>query len=147
MSVTTDNSFVHCIVQTISLPWNPSQPTSKKIHIWVTLEDVWNSLWGLLQFMCLRNSKIIMVSIFSCLESSWQLVHATDLTHNKLPVTFILVLKIAVCIEQGISIDPTTWNISYKPNRKITLVEPPFNVPRFEMFADVIFNAPNQYSQ
>jgi hypothetical protein len=63
------------------------------------------------------------------------------------PVTFILVLKIEVCIEQGIGTDPTIWNKSYKPNKKITLVEWPFNVPRFEMFADVMFNAPNKYSQ
>jgi hypothetical protein len=63
------------------------------------------------------------------------------------PVTFILVLKTAVSVEQGISTDPTIWNKSYKPNKKITLVEPPFNIPRFEMFSDVMINAPNQYSQ
>jgi len=87
----------------ISLPWKPSQPTSKKGHIWLILEGVRDSLWGLLQFTYLRNSKIIMVSVFSHLESSWQLIPATDLTHNMFPVTFILVVKTAVCIEQGIS--------------------------------------------
>jgi hypothetical protein len=67
--------------------------------------------------------------------------------HTVFPVTFILVLKTEVCIEQGISTDPNIWNKSYKPNKKITLVEPPFNFPRFEMFADVMINTPNQYLQ
>jgi uncharacterized protein (DUF983 family) len=50
---------------------------------------------------------VVGLCVLSLLMSGELLTHAPDLTHNMLAVTFILVLKIAVCIEQGISTDPT----------------------------------------